>query len=96
MRQAWRGVIVLAMIALAAPAVAQTKKPAATSPLAIPAAPADPNADIAFGAFQRGFYMTAFNEAAKRAQQRTTDAFRRRAPSCKLSGQVCNQTELQP
>src|SRR5215510_6661277 len=27
------------------------------------------NIDIAYGAFQRGFYMTAFNEATKRAQE---------------------------
>ena len=27
------------------------------------------NIDLAYGAYQRGFYLTAFNEAAKRAQQ---------------------------
>ena len=27
------------------------------------------NVDVAYGAFQRGFYLTAFNEATKRAQQ---------------------------
>src|SRR5262249_60780249 len=34
------------------------------------AAPASqPSTDIAYGAFQRGYYITAFNEASKRAQQ---------------------------
>ena len=73
MSKRWRGPLVAVFAAmLAIPAAAQTKKPA--SPLAIPETPVNPNVDVAFGAFQRGYYMTAFNEAAKRAQQKDTKA----------------------
>ena len=30
----------------------------------------DPNVDLAFGAFQRGYYLTAFNEATKRVDEK--------------------------
>ena len=59
------------------PAVA--KKPAAPAPRPIPtpapattvapAAPDDPNADLVYGAYQRGQYKTAFDLATKRAQE---------------------------
>ena len=54
---------------LAAPALAQPKKK--PPPPAPPPAPVaeNPNADIAYGAFQRGEYLTALAEATKRAQQ---------------------------
>src|ERR1700760_2543038 len=53
------------------------KKPAATSaPTAAPEAattpapiPDDPNADLVFGAYQRGLYKTSFDLATKRAQE---------------------------
>ena len=56
-----------ALAALAAPVLAQPR----TSP---PAPPAAANAntgnlDLAYGAFQRGYYLTALAEATKRAQQ---------------------------
>ncbi|MGA0533425.1 tetratricopeptide repeat protein [Hansschlegelia sp. KR7-227] len=35
--------------------------------------PADPNADLAFGAFQRGLYRAAFEEARKRAEGKSPD-----------------------
>ena len=38
-------------------------------PAAPNAAPGRANADVAFGAYQRGFYLTALAEATKRAQQ---------------------------
>src|SRR6516225_11349428 len=50
------------------------KKPATTPQPASPAAsatpaPDDPNADLVYGAYQRGFYKTAFDLATKRAQE---------------------------
>ncbi len=43
---------------------------ACTTPAPNPTPNADQgNVDVAYGAFQRGFYLTAFNEASKRAQQ---------------------------
>src|SRR5215475_8779714 len=63
----------LALSLLAMPAGAQAPKnvpPWPATPAPTVAAPAgQPNIDIAYGAFQRGLYITAFNEAAKRAQQ---------------------------
>ncbi|MDR4308158.1 sel1 repeat family protein [Chelatococcus sambhunathii] len=38
-----------------------------------PEAPVDPNADLAFGAFQRGLYQRAFEEAKKRAEANPPD-----------------------
>ena len=62
----------LAVLAFARPNAAQTKKvplPAPTPPpLAQPAVPSANPPDIAYGEFQRGHYITAFNDAAKRAQ----------------------------
>ena len=58
-------------------AFAQSAKPAPKAPAA-PAAKeqaappkSDPNADLAFGAFQRGYYLTAFNEATKRVDEKS-------------------------
>ena len=58
-------------IAVVTAAMAQ---PAKNAPLPTPAPNTAPNTDrsnvdLAYGAFQRGFYLTAFNEATKRAQQ---------------------------
>jgi len=66
-----RTLTVLAAIALSASAFAQPakKKPPAPPPPAPAAEPQDPNADIAYAAFQLGQYVTALNEASKRAQQ---------------------------
>ena len=59
----------------AKPAKAKLIKPAAKKPAATPAAagpqapaaaPDDPNADVVFGAYQRGQYKTAFDLATAR------------------------------
>ncbi|HWK94023.1 MAG TPA: tetratricopeptide repeat protein [Pseudolabrys sp.] len=64
--------LTLSFALLATSALAQNKPPA-SPPLPPPApqgqAPANPNTDLAYGAFQRGYFLTAFNEASKRAQQ---------------------------
>lgn len=57
-------------VALVLPAHAQTTKPAKpgvknAAPAA--AAPAQPDSDVAYGAYQRGHYLTAFAEAKRRA-----------------------------
>jgi hypothetical protein len=63
----------LMTIAVVGPTMAQPTKNAAP-PLPTPAPNTTPNSDqsnvdLAYGAFQRGLYLTAFNEATKRAQQ---------------------------
>jgi hypothetical protein len=57
-------------IAVVTIAMAQPTKNA-PRPTPVPNAPSSDqsNVDIAYGAFQRGLYLTAFNEATKRAQQ---------------------------
>src|SRR6185503_9920580 len=57
------------MIALAQPALAQPAKapPPAPSPGAQPQP--QPAVDLAYGAYERGFFLTAFNEATKLAAQ---------------------------
>ena len=69
--------LILALLAaaqiFAAPVFAQGAKPASKAAPAAKGQPAqkdDPNADLAFGAFQRGYYLTAFNEATKRVEQK--------------------------
>lgn len=67
------GALMLSLALLAAPALAQNR-PAASPPLPPPAPNSagqavDPNTDIAYGAYQRGMFLTAFKEASKRAQQ---------------------------
>ena len=56
------------------PAPAPARKPAkppATPPSASPATqPESPGADLAFGAYQRGYFLTAFHEATKNVDQR--------------------------
>ena len=61
--------MVLAAQIFSQPALAQPKKTSPPNPLAIPNAAANPDLDLAFGAYQRGFYLTAQAEATKRAQQ---------------------------
>lgn len=70
-----RALILIAVAAqmLTAPAFAQSAKPAPKTPPAKaqkeqPAKP-DANLDLAFGAYQRGYYLTAFNEATKRVDE---------------------------
>ena len=55
-----------------ASAFAQAAKPApkAAVPSKEVAAPKNDSADLAFGAYQRGYYLTAFNEATKRVDEK--------------------------
>ena len=51
------------------PAAAATKPAAPTAATVIPTpVPDDPNADLVYGAYQRGLYKTAFDLAGKRAE----------------------------
>src|ERR1700675_297970 len=62
----------LAVFALGSPAMAQVTRNAPPLQPPVPNATANTdqgNIDIAYGAFQRGLYITALNEASKRAQQ---------------------------
>jgi TPR repeat protein len=60
----------LAVAAVATPTAAQVTKNTPPPPLAPNAAAnVESSIDLAYGAFQRGHYLTAFNEATKRAQQ---------------------------
>ena len=69
MTRSWRSTIALAcLLRAAAQAPARRAKNAAAAAPNRRAAPAR-NADVAFGAYQRGFYLTALAEATKRAQQ---------------------------
>jgi hypothetical protein len=62
------GAVVATLFVAAAPA--QVTRNTAPAPAPNPATGADQgNIDLAYGAFQRGLYLTAFNEASKRAQQ---------------------------
>ena len=67
-----------------------TNKPTLPSPADIPEsafkASRDPNADLAFGAFQRGFYATAMREAMKRLVQNPNDG-----PAMTLVGELYSQ-----
>jgi len=71
----WMGVGLLAAFALAAPVLAQPAKvplppeQPASAPAAPAAQPTSADVDLAYGAYERGFYLTAFNEATKRAAQ---------------------------
>jgi uncharacterized protein len=64
-------VVAIPFVASAAAQVTRNTTPTPLPPAAPnTAASADQgNIDVAYGAFQRGLYITAFNEAAKRAQQ---------------------------
>jgi len=60
-------IVALSVVALAAPAIAQPAKiPMPEPPPAVAAN--NPNNDLAYGAYQRGHYLTAFAEATKRAR----------------------------
>jgi hypothetical protein len=71
-----RGIVrfcLVASLGLALPAAAQTLAP----PLLTPAAPAKPQgapADTAFGAYQRGYFLTALHEAQRRVADDPKDA----------------------
>lgn len=68
----------LLLVAAALPAHAQPKPPSpakpASAPPSQPPAKAGPPADLAYGAYQRGLYLTAFREAFKRVQANPDDA----------------------
>ena len=61
-------------LALAAPAAAQTLAPAFIPPSGPPPAPAGPAPDFAFGAYQRGYFLTALHEAEQRVATDPKDA----------------------
>jgi hypothetical protein len=54
-----RRVLAVFLAAIAIPALAQTNSPA----------PNAPGVDLAYGAYERGFFLTAFNEASARVKQ---------------------------
>ena len=60
-------------VALAPPAAAQTFAPPFTPPAGPPTA-AGPPPDIAFGSYQRGYFLTALREALKRVADNPKDA----------------------
>jgi len=62
------GAVVATLVVGSAPAQV-TRNPAPAPPPNPAATPDQGNIDLAYGAFQRGHYLTAFNEASKRAQQ---------------------------
>ena len=69
--------VFVALLVFATPALAQSKtKPLPPSPPAAAATPETDNSkvDLAYGAFQRGFYLTALAEATKRAQKNDPQA----------------------
>jgi TPR repeat protein len=74
-----------------APPAAKTAAPPSAAPRkpALPpaaAAPADPKLDVPYGAYQRGFYITAFQEATKQIERDRTDA-----AAMTLLGELYNQ-----
>ncbi|WP_407523368.1 tetratricopeptide repeat protein [Methylobacterium oryzisoli] len=72
-----------------APATAQTEQPRmlpGSSTLPPATGSTDPKADIAYGAYQRGYYVTAFREATKRLERAKTDA-----AAMTLLGELYNQ-----
>jgi TPR repeat protein len=90
----FRGVAAIAASCLALagkPAAAPTNPPAAAPKLAVPAPkkPAeatDPKLDLAYGAYQRGLYVTAFQEATARLGRDPGDA-----AAMTLLGELYNQ-----
>jgi TPR repeat protein len=60
-------------VALATPAAAQTFAPPFTPPPSAPT-PSGPPPDLAFGAYQRGYFLTALREALKRVDANPKDA----------------------
>jgi TPR repeat protein len=70
--QTTRALLAAATLMIAPVAVAaQTLAPTLTPP---PAPAAGPQPDVAFGAYQRGFYLTAFQEGMKRVAANSKDA----------------------
>ena len=65
-------------LTLAVPAAAQTFTPPFTPPAGPPTA-AGPPPDIAFGSYQRGYFLTALREALKRVADNPKDAARNAA-----------------
>ena len=61
-------------LALAAPAAAQTLAPAFIAAQRPPPTPAGPPPDFAFGAYQRGYFLTALHEAEQRVATDPKDA----------------------
>ena len=53
---------------------------------ALPTTPANPNLDLAYGAYQRGYYITALGEARKRLAANPNDG-----PAMTLIGQLFDQ-----
>ncbi len=87
MKAAWLGAALLLAGAHAAAAQAPSVvgKPAAAKPA--PVEPADPaRLDLAYGAYQRGLFLTAFNEATKRIEADPKDA-----AAMTLLGEIYNQ-----
>lgn len=87
MKSAWIGAALLLAGAHAAVAQAPSVagKPATTKPA--PEKPADPaRLDLAYGAYQRGLFLTAFNEATKRIEADPKDA-----AAMTLLGEIYNQ-----
>lgn len=90
------GALVLLLAAAASQAVAQSpaqRKPAAKPPVAAPKEPAKkepaksgPAPDLAYGAYQRGLYVTAFREANQRIRANSNDA-----AAMTLIGELYNQ-----
>jgi TPR repeat protein len=60
-------------LSLTAPAPRQPGLLPLFQPQRLPAATASPGADVAFGAYQRGYYVTAFQEAMKRLDKNKSD-----------------------
>jgi TPR repeat protein len=81
------GCFAFAGIAAAAPSSAPPSppKPAAAAPTK-PAEPTDPKLDLAYGAYQRGLYVTAFQQATARLARDQNDA-----AAMTLLGELFNQ-----
>jgi hypothetical protein len=92
MRRRWLFPALAAALPLAGPAFAEDdfsapftlSHPRPVEPDApLPPTPGGPAPDIAFGAFQRGYYLTAFREATKRVADNPKDA-----PAMTLLGEI--------
>ena len=83
-----RTLAVLVLATAAVPALAAPKPAASPSASPGPAMPAKAGApvDLAYGAYQRGLYLTAFREATKRVQANANDA-----AAMTLIGELYNQ-----
>jgi TPR repeat protein len=78
--------VAAALPALAAPKPAPAAKRPAQEAATKPAAAAKPQVDLAYGAYQRGLYVTAHREALARAQKDPNDA-----AALTLLGELYNQ-----